>query len=172
MFKSSDIPEGYELIKEGEVIREGDLFWCGGWHPRQHHIGSVFKNGMGVTVRMKPKGHGLIPEGYELVKAGDYCAEGDLFWAESCSGWTPRTSISFGDNHTATRAVTIRKNPVVTTMDHQDGATTTTVRVGRLDAEVIQDPGEIAEMWVEELRRMNRKQEIASIVKSVMEKLS
>lgn len=240
MNKHGAIPDGYELVAPGEVYMKGDLFWVESqtdWAPRTVvSIGRQHTDSKAPTIRKKPvvTSPAPIPEGYRMIEAGELISSGDMFWSSSSKEWI-RITHRFGKEVPKEwLSIVIKriKNPPISTMEHQDGATTTTVSVGDVQSkferngreyeitditEVVSSTGrrdllikaahnpawgqspmkpamdaldavaEASKMlenrptpfepWSREVRKYKasqdeRKQEIASIIKSVMENLS
>lgn len=128
------IPEGYKLYEEGEILEPGDMYWnelnCK-WMLLDYKLGEK-KPSHWTSVIIKPikkpteSPHGPIPEGYELIGFGETYRNGDIVWNKEYRSWRePRSVYEFQHSQ-----FVARKKPTISTMEHQDGATTTTVSLG------------------------------------------
>lgn len=85
--------------------------------------------------------HGQIPDGYHLIESGETLESGDMYWYPYDKKWR-LLEHGFGKekpSHWYSFIIKPNKKPSVNTMEHQDGATTTTVSVGDVQSKFERD---------------------------------
>lgn len=89
------VKEGYTPLKQGDVIQEGDLYWCDSLNrwvlARQSVSTTVRKNDLffirKVETKKEPMNSPNVKEGYALLSSDDVIQEGDTFWSNVANQW-------------------------------------------------------------------------------------